>query len=248
MKKALITQIDTRWRMTPRYDVRAVDTLDELDVAIVDCLDEPTDKNKLMAITAQQQFNHAVQRLIDDGIVLSRKGNYSVEDYGCWDCCMCMVAHDLDARFYRNNQRYGLTPTPPHFIDALRSWQILSFIGYTFDLVIDSITLVTRNKVQLFMHQDYGINGISPKESSLLSYALRHRQHVCIVACVRGHSSYGDKDSTHWVMIDASKESPTLMMRDPSKNKHKRFNYRKLYTLCLYATPKSMQLLLSADQ
>tara|TARA_R110000782_G_scaffold30891_20_gene76642 strand:- start:625 stop:1371 length:747 start_codon:yes stop_codon:yes gene_type:complete len=248
MSKKLITQIDTRWRMTPRYDDLAVDTLDELDLAIVDCLDEPTDKNKTIVLKAQHQFNHAVQRLIDEGILLRRKGNYSVEDYGCWDCCMCMVAHDLNIRLYRNNHRNGLIPTPPNFIEALRSWQIMSFIGYTFDLVIDPMTLVTKNKVQLFMHEDYGINGISPRESALLSYALRYRQHVCIVACVKGHASYGDKDSTHWVMIDVQEDSQTLMMRDPSKNKRTKFNYRKLYTLCLYASPKSMQSLLRAYQ
>lgn len=248
MKKKLITQIDTRWRMMPRYDGRAVDTLEELDLAIVDCLDDPTDKNKIMALNAQQKFNHAVQGLIDDGVILRRKDNYSVGDYGCWDCCMCMVAHDLNARFYRNNQRDGLLPTPPNFIDAMRSWQILSFIGYTFDLVIDPITLVTNNKVQLFMHEDYGAEGVQLSKSALLSYALRHRQYVCMVACVKGHASYGGKDSTHWVMIDAPKDSPTLMMRDPSKNKRTKFNYRKLYTLCLYATPKNMKSIYAVDR
>lgn len=247
MHKTLITQIDPKWRMTPRYDVGAVDTLEGLDFAILNCLKEPTDKKKSKAFFAQQQFNHSIQRLIEDGGVLRRNDNYSVEDYGCWDCCLCMVAHDLNARFYRYGKGRSLAPTPPNLIEALRSWQVLSLIGYSFDLVTDPMSLVTHNKVQLFMHEDYGIKGISPTKSALLTYALRHKEAVCIVASVEGHASYGNKDSTHWVVIDVANDSQTLMMRDPSKKKPSKFTYRKLYTLCLYATPKSIQSLLRVD-
>lgn len=247
MTRKLISQIDVRWRMTPRYYVYAVESLDELDIAIKERLDKPSNKTKIIALKSLQRFNHAVHQLIDEGVELRRKDNYSIEDYGCWDCCMCMVAHDLNARFYQYDRRQGLQPTPTNLIEAMRSWQILSLIGYTFDLVIDPITLVTNNKVQLFMHEDYGVEGILPRESALLSYALRNRQHVCIVACVKGHASYGDKHSTHWVIIDAPKDSKTLMMRDPSKNKRSKFKYRRLYTLCLYTNQKNMRSLLRVE-
>jgi len=247
MKRILITQIDRRWRMTPRYDVRAVDALEKLDLAIMDCLDKPTAKNKKRAFIAQQKFNQAVQHLIDNGIVLRRKHNYSVEDYGCWECCLCMVAHDFKACFYRYGQHHGLIPTPPNMIAAMRSWQILSLLGYSFDLVIDPVSVVTNKQVQLMMHQDYGIGGVKPSKAALLSYALRYRQHVCIVACVKGHPCFGDKENTHWVVIDAHKSTCTLMMRAPAKNKPVKFNYRKLYMLCVYATPKSMQSIFTAD-
>ena len=83
-----------------------------------------------------------------------------------------MQQNDLnttDNRDYNNKKK--LNTDPVGVIQALRSWQILSPIGYSYDLFNDPVSIISRGKMQLIMHEDYGKDGVDRL------YSFRHRQH-----------------------------------------------------------------------
>lgn len=239
MKKSLITQINQRWHQQSRYDGVAVDALQSLDEAIFNVLEKPAATNRLEAYRAQAEFNQAVQRLIQRGRLTQGRHQYPIKNYGCWDCCLCMVAADFRQQLYEYGTGKGLPPTPPHFLKVMRSWQILSVLGYLNDIVVDPMAVITRGRVQLLLHEDYGVQGIALAKSPLLRFALQHRDRVTIVANVRGHAIRGDRH-THWIVLDplGADLVAGLMMRDPAKPRIGRCTYRRLYALCLYTTPR----------
>lgn len=247
MRKRLISQIDKRWRNDARYDKRVVDALAELDDTIYDLLEKPSKGNKKTAVFAQKRFNQAMETFIARGALQKGSYSYPIKNYGCWDCCMCMVISDFQQRLFEYGRRQGLSVTPLHFLKVMRSWQILSCLGYQDEVVIDPVSVVTKGRVQLVLHEDYGKHGVSLADAPLLHFALRHRKVISIAACVKGHAMLGNKPSTHWIVLDPI--GPTLeqgmMMRDPLKTEKTRCSYRKLYTLCLYSTPRQARRLLS---
>ncbi len=248
MKKRLISQIDQRWFLDARYDMRSVDALGVLDNKIVRLLDNPTTKNKQSAAKALTVFFKAVEKLIKCGYLTKAYSNYSIFGYGCWDCCMCMVLSDFEQSLLECGAHSPLRPTPPNFLRVLRSWQLLSVLGYQTDIVIDLMAVITRSRIQLVLHEDYGTRGITADESPLLQFARRYHKDITLVACVKDHHTLGKKPATHWIVLDPAgpELSDGIMMRDPAKAEIKRFSYRKLYTLCLYSTPKLARTILIA--
>lgn len=238
MKKKLITQIDPRWRDCVRYDGPAADALQGLDDILLAYLERPTPEGKAAALKAEGKLSRAIRAMIERGGMLRGKGSYSIYDYGCWDCCVCMVAADFSAKLFEYQKDTPLVPTPPNLIKVLHSWQIITPIAYLDEVVIDPVSVVTRGAVQLVLHEDYGASGAPVSRSRLLSFALEHREYVRIVAAVWGHPFGGKKSGTHWVVIDGDDgiSISKLMMRDPSVGSPVHFNFRKLYTLCIYST------------
>ncbi len=247
MAKKLISQIDKRWSMYSRYETRATDSLADLDNELFMLLEKPTANRRKNALRALADFTQQVEKLIKRGEVLHGRGTYHINNYGCWDCCMCMVAADFNVLFYPYEKRQGLLPTPPHFLTVMRSWQMLSVVGYCDDIVTDAMTVITRGRVQLFMHEDYGINGVGFSDSILLRYALQHHRDLTIVACVKDHPLFGSKPATHWIVIDpaGTELSDGLNMRDPAILEIKQLSYRRLYTLCLYTSAEHTSTLLA---
>ncbi len=247
MTKKLISQIDKRWHLVSRQDKHSADALAGLDFDIINVLDNPSTRNKQYAIAALAKFTQSVEKLIDRGKVLNGKRTYTIYNYGCWDCCLCMVATDFKQRLFEYGKSRGLTPTPQNFLRVLRTSQILSVIGFQFEIALDVMSIITRSRVQLVMQEDYGRRGVRASNSPLLKFALRHRKDLTIVACVKDHAVFGNKPGTHWVILDpvGSDISDGLMMRDPAKTSIKPFRYRRLYMLCLYSTRKQAQALLA---
>lgn len=237
MKRMLFTQTHPHWRNLPRYHEQSAEQLEALDEAIQACIKYPNKKNKDIAKDAACQFIQAVEVLIDEGFKPGRRQNYSVELYGCWDCCMAMIMSDHNIFLYEYGQRRRLLPNPANLITTLSSWQIMSPIGYAYDLIIDPIVVITRSRLQLFVHQDYGEEGvgIGPLRESLM--VLSRRQGLSVVVAVKGHPIFGDKETTHWVVLHTTDSDKTrhLMMRDPRRQKIDRFCYRKIYVLCVYS-------------
>ncbi len=249
MKRIQFTQTDLRWRSIPCHHEQSTETLEKLDEAIQTCLKQSSKRNRHRAEQAAHQFYQAVCVFINEGFRPGRRQKYSIEKYGCWICCLCMIAHDHNIHFYEygKRKRKRLPPNPGSLIATLRSWQLLSPIGYTYDLIIDPITVVTRGALQLFWHRDYGEEGtsISLLRASLI--ALCRQPAFSVMVAVRGHPVFGYKDATHWVVLDSrgSDKEIQLMMRDPGRKSKARFSYRKVYVVCIYTTssPKPPPLL-----
>lgn len=149
MKKILISQIDERWHKDSRYDRRSVDALGNLDEKIMQTLDNPTTQNKQAAMIALTGFTSAVESLINRGTLRRSYRTYSIFGYGCLDCCLCMVVSDFKQTLFEYKSRNGLPPTPKNFLKVLRSWQILSVVGYQYEMILDLVSVMTNSRVQL---------------------------------------------------------------------------------------------------
>ncbi len=238
MKLILFNQTDPKWRSLPRYHEQSTETLEALDEAIQTNLIQASKRNKHKAMRAARHFYQAVCVFINEGFKPGRSQNYSIEKYGCWECCLCMIAHDHNIHFYEYSKRTKLSPNPKTLIATLRSWQLLSPIGYSYDLVIDPISVMTRSKLQLRLHQDYGEHGISMGALRDALIALCRQQTLSVMVAVRGHPIFSHKDVTHWVVLDVvgPDRNKQIMMRDPYRKNRARFRFRKIYVVCVYTT------------
>ena len=196
---------------------------------------------------AQQEFSQAMETFIERGSLQKGSYSYPIKNYGCWDCCMCMVVSDFKQLLFEYGRKRGIPVTPQNFLKVVRSWQIMSVVGYQDEFVTDPMAVITKGRVQLLLHEDYGRKGVSLANSPLLRFALRHRKAVSIVACVSSHAVMGHRPGTHWIVLDPAGPDfeHGIMMRDPLKTMKTRCRYRRIYTLCLYSTPNQARQLLA---
>jgi len=236
MKSRFFSQKDPRWANLPRYHAKSADALQELDEHVFSGVLVKAGKVDYPLIwEAYCRFTAGLAELLDQGPGEGSTEGYTLYDYGCWDCVICMIVDQLEEQFYEYESYTGLDPVPPNFIHALRSWQVLSVMGYAYDIVIDPVSVVTQSRVQMVLHEDYGVDGVTVKEASVLMHALDCKQQVGVAVCVLGHSSLGDKSDTHWVVVNRADKREGMMMLDPSLLAPARFNYRKIYEVCVYS-------------
>lgn len=235
------SQRDEKWKFIKRYHQSASDSLQGLDESIRQCLKKKSDSNQKEAWEAFGHFTQAISDLIENGLN-NEKGTsgYSVFDYGCWDCAIAMVIANFNAKVYIYDKRNGKDTNPATFIDALRSWQILSPIGFYYDIFIDPISIITKGKVQLYLHEDYGKDGENAQKATVFQDAISLGDKVGIAVCVKGHPSLGIKTKSHWVYIDPQSITGDIKMFDPDKPANKKtpskFTYKKIYEVCVYST------------
>ncbi len=233
MDSRFFSQKDPRWAHLTRYHAKTADALQDIDEHIFDgILKQPGKVDYPLVWEAYGRFTAGIVDLLKQGLKETRRDGYTLFNYGCWDCSISMIVDQLDGCFYAYRSDIGLDPIPPNFIHALRSWQVLSVIGFNYDIVIDPVSLVTKSRVQMVLHEDYGVDGVPVKESGMLMYALDCNQQLGISVCVLGHSSLGDKEDTHWIVAYDGEQG--LMMRDPSLLAPTNFSYRKVYEVCVY--------------
>lgn len=235
MKSRFFSQKDPRWANLPRYHAKSSDALQELDEHVFsEVLVKAGKVDYPLIWEAYGRFTAGLVELLDEGMGEANEEGYTLYDYGCWDCVICMIVDQLDEHFYEYGSYTRLDPVPPNFIHSLRSWQVLSVMGFSYDIVIDPVSLVTHSRVQMVLHEDYGVDGVPVKEASVLMHALDCKQQVGIAVSVLGHSSLGSKKDTHWVVVNRADAREGLLMLDPSLVAPARFNYRKIYEVCVY--------------
>lgn len=242
------SQRDKKWKFIKRYHRSAADSLQELDESIRQCLNKNSDSNKKQAWEAFGRFTQGVSDLIENGID-NKKGTsgYSVFDYGCWDCAISMVIANFDAKVYMYDKRNGKITDPQSFIEALKSWQILSPIGFYYDIFTDPVSIITKGEVQLYLHEDYGEDGVNAKNATVFQDAINLGNKVGIAVCVKGHPSFGKKTNSHWVYIDSESTEYDIQMFDPDQPANKKtpskFSYKKIYEVCVYSTSSNIKKL-----
>ena len=258
MKKIFFSQVDPRWNYLHRYHKSSADDLQILDEKIIGCLNNPKNmRKKNQAWNAFGQFTKGVADLIESGMK-DNKGDtsgYSIHDYGCWDCTIAMIIGHFEKKIYcydtDKSSGYSICKvTPETLVKSLRSWQILSPIGFYFDIFNDPMSIITNRKIQLFLHEDYGARGVDVKDAVVLLHALNLKDSVGIAMCVLGHPFFGTKEDTHWVFVDPESSPENIMIFDPSEPppedgsdmesstqfevKYKK--KRRVYEVCVYST------------
>lgn len=232
------SQKSDEWKSVSRYHQPSADSLGELDSAIQDCIKDINNPEfKATARKALQKFNSSAADLIDNG--MNAKGDcsgYSIFNYGCWDCTIAMLISDFGGKIYASESSLGTTPNPRNLVECLRSWQILSPTAYSHDIVNDPVSIITKSKIQMCLHEDYGENGVAVKDATVFNYALESKHKVGIAACVKGHPSLGDGQASHWIYIDPNSTKANIIMKDPSKVLPEKLSYRKIYEVCVYTT------------
>ena len=242
-------QEEKEWRHLRRYHDQSADTLQELDQLILDSMNKPNNESiKIKAWEAFGKFTRGLADLIENGLSknVDYTSGYAIYNYGCWDCTMAMIISQFKKKVYQADKRKGQSANPKSFIESLRSWQILSPIGFAFDIVNDPVSIITKKEIQMFLHEDYGEMGEYVKSATILQYALRFGDKVGIAVCVKGHPSFGMKDKSHWVYIDPNSTNELVLMFDPStkvsnNNESTNFTYTKVYEICAYSTPENIQ-------
>lgn len=252
-RKRHFSQIDRKWRNIPRYHQKSADALERLDRVLYELSTRYAEGLEEQARRALSRFKKEVNNLIDEGLRRGRNKNYSIELYGCWDCCICMIASDYQISFYTDIPQKRLEPTPENLLIALRSWRILSPIGYSHDIFTDPLAVITKARLQLFLHRDFGENGITVNQiaGNLINWC--QLMNISVVVAVKKHPVFGWENFTHWVVLDVAEEDKQskLMMRDPERRKIARFSYRKIFCVCIYSlvrgTKKRDESALSVD-
>jgi hypothetical protein len=232
------SQKSNEWKSVSRYHQPSADSLGELDEAIQDCIrDINNPELKATARKALQDFSSSIDDLIDNG--MNAKGDcsgYSILDYGCWDCTIAMLISDFGEKIYASESSSGTEPNPRNLVECLRSWQVLSPIAYSHDIVNDPISIITKSKIQMYLHEDYGGSGVAIKDATVFNYALESKRKVGIAACVKGHPSFGKRNTSHWIYIEPGSSKGNIIMRDPSRLSPEKFSYRKIYEVSVYTT------------
>ena len=253
MIKKFYSQIDPKWKYERRYHQESADSLQELDELILDYLqgtrDQPQKKKIQQALA---RFRSGIQSLIKDKLDKPIKTlGYSIYNYGCWECTIAMIIAQFEEMIYPEEEGVELEPTPTNLIYALRSWQILSLIGFSFDMVVDPVSVVTKANVQMYLHEDYGVNGSSIKDAVVFNYALfllKKIKKVGVAVCVEGHPSFGCGENAHWVYIDPESTCENLIVADPSEKAPAKFAYTKIYEVCVYSTSSQIKDILDTKQ
>ena len=231
-----------------------------MDKAILKVIDKNTRDNetKNVAYKALLSFTNNISDLIENGMNEREEytDGYSVHDYGCWDCTMSMIISHFNGRVYEYGkpESDSIPIHPKNFIKSLRSWQLLSPIGYSFDIMNDPIAVITKRKVQLVLHEDYGARGRIVKNATVFQHALKLNKLVGIAICVQGHPFLGRGDDPHWVYIDPVSSPDKVLIYDPSSNYDKdssitinQEDYKnkdgnvKIYEVCVYSTPNNIK-------
>ncbi len=236
MKKVFI-QTDNKWKNVSRYHASASDSLSELDQMLTDRISGKEMPDGNVVLSEYVKFGQAIVDIIENGLPNSTE-NYPLSDYGCWDCSVAMILNHFDVKIFDYNNKKKLNTDPVGVIQALRSWQILSPIGYSYDLFNDPVSIISRGKMQLIMHEDYGKDGVEAKEANLLNFAAKLKGNIGILVCVRGHAAFGEKSSSHWMSIDPEKleSDGKLFVCDPYHGKEQSlYKYGNLHEVCVYA-------------
>lgn len=249
MKPRFFSQKDPRWTYLARYHAKSADALQELDEHIfAGVLEKSGNVDYQLIWEAYGRFTAGLIELLGQGMSETSRNGYTIYDYGCWDCTISMIVDQLDGYFYEYGSHKGLDPTPITFIHSLRSWQVLSVIGFSYDIVVDPVSVVTQSQIQMVMHADYGARGVSVKDADVLNYALSKQVPLSIAVCVKGHSILGSKADTHWVAINPAEGGGQTIMRDPSCQGPSQFSYRRVYEICVYSTPDNIPRLLQVKE
>lgn len=257
------SQSNPRWNYLQRYDESSSDSLEELDKAILKVIDNTTrnDSTKNVAYKVLFQFAKSVSDLIENGMNEkcgtddNSAHGYSIHEFGCWDCTMSMIISHFKERVYEygKSESESLPINPKNFIKSLRSWQLLSPIGYSFDIINDPIAIITKRKVQLVLHEDYGVRGRIVKNATVFQHALKLNKLVGIAVCVQGHPFLGKGYDPHWVFIDPESTPDKVDIYDPSSEHDQKaaitINQKdymnkdgnvKIYEVCVYSTPENI--------